>query len=436
MPKKIIICCDGTWNKREERVNGEVQPTNVVKIMRALLPTDEAGVDQVVYYDTGVGTAGLWDKFVGGAFGVGLSNHVKDAYRFIANNYGAGDEIFCFGFSRGAYTVRSLSGLIGSVGLLDKSKLEYLPEAYKYYRTPPSKRPTSQYRDAAFVDDPARRHVAITFMGVWDTVGALGIPVRGLRWISRRWVGFHNTELSGNIKYAYQALAIDEQRAPFAPALWTTLESKPEAGHLKPRVLQVWLPGVHSNIGGGYSHTGLSDSALRWMVNRAAAHGLAFDQDFLRDRVKPNPINGVLVDSFTWPYKLLWWISPRYQRPIARTDVEMMEMLHTCVPQRMDQCTTSYAPANVMDARTRNVPEFKERRYSRRIVNWPAALIISGREIACLILDFSAEGGARIQAKADVPMQASVELTSAQTGTSRGRVVWQRNDLAGLRFRS
>lgn len=432
MTKKIVICCDGTWNKREEKLHGEVQPTNVVRLMRLLASADQHGTPQVVYYDKGVGTAGIWDKFVGGVFGVGLSNHIKDAYRFLANNYVPGDQIYCFGFSRGAYTVRSLSGLIGCVGLLDKHRLEHVPLAYRYYRTPPHERPGWEHKATVFVEDPVRRHVPITFMGVWDTVGGVGIPVRGLRWMSRAWVGFHDTELSGTIRYACHALAVDEQRRPFAPDVWTTAESNPVVGHDRPHVVQVWFPGVHSNVGGGYRYTGLSDMTLAWMVRQAEECGLSFDQDSLRETVTPDPINGVLVDSVSGPHR---WFSRRYHRPIGRSADDMHEMIHACVIERMERSATPYRAMNAIEATTRHVPIFRERRHYREEGRWPATLIYDSRETDCVILDFAADGGAKIQSPPDIAPHTAVQLQSPHMGTTTGTVVWKKENLMGLRFK-
>ena len=145
--KRLIVCCDGTWNEPDEKVDNnpadETEATNVLKVVRGIAPVDRHDIPQVVYYDAGVGTQGFLDRYVGGGFGRGISENIQQAYRFIANNYHEGDELFLFGFSRGAYTVRSLAGFIGSVGLLAKAHLRRVPEAYALYRTPPDKRPGS-----------------------------------------------------------------------------------------------------------------------------------------------------------------------------------------------------------------------------------------------------------------------------------------------------
>jgi hypothetical protein len=396
------------------------------------VPRDKHGTEQVVYYDPGVGTAGLWDKFAGGGFGVGLSHHIKRAYRFIANNYADGDEIFCFGFSRGAYTVRSLSGLIGAVGLLENDQLEFLPEAYKYYRTHPDERPESKHEKVLPKKDSPRRHIPIAFMGVWDTVGALGIPFRGLRWISRKWVGFHNVELSGNIRYAFQALAVDEKRSLFAPAIWTTREEKDEIKHASQRLLQVWFAGAHSNVGGGYACSGLSDVALEWMVGMAGECGLELDAAYLEAKMDPKPVHGVLVDSFTLMYKLV--CLRRSDRAITKTCSYMNERVHEGVWRRVDHPASSYAPKNALRVRGSNIEAFRRRFKDRIKGEWPCTITSAGREYECVLLDYSVNGGARVKTPGNLKIDTWVDIESAPVGKTRSEVMWQSNGLIGLRF--
>ena len=163
MPKKrLIICCDGTWNWPDQKGN----PTNVVKMVRAIRPADDLGVPQIVFYDTGVGTGNLLDRIAGGLFGVGLADNVKQTYGFVVDNYQPGDELFLFGFSRGAHTVRSLGGLIGLIGLIPKQHMDEFPQAWAYYRTPPKERTETQRREflgtlpggCAATEDPNRFH--------------------------------------------------------------------------------------------------------------------------------------------------------------------------------------------------------------------------------------------------------------------------------------
>ena len=314
--KRLVVCCDGTWNEPDQKVDGkpadETEPTNVLKTVRGLAPVGADGIVQVVYYDTGVGTRGGTDKYVGGGLGAGLSENIQQAYRFIANNYHEGDQLFLFGFSRGAYTVRSLAGFIEAVGLLSKANLRLLPEAYALYRLPPDKRAGSLVeRRLSAAGEPSRRPVPVEFIGVWDTVGALGAPTPFLGRLTRKRVSFHNTQLGAEVRHACQALAVDERRRPFQPVLWT---GAPRGNQT---IEQAWFAGVHSSIGGGYRNCGLADIALSWLASRAASRGLAFDRRIAG--MTPAPAHQCrLEDSFSAGYKALRVFGVRpYEREIG-----------------------------------------------------------------------------------------------------------------------
>jgi uncharacterized protein (DUF2235 family) len=287
--KRLVVCCDGTWNKPDNE-----HVTNVEKIARTIQgdPTATGGVYQLVYYISGVG-AGSYeaDRLLGGAFGFGLFHNVIACYRFLAQNYEPGDEIVIIGFSRGAYTARSVAGMLATVGLLTKVALveERLPEAVHLYQG-------KQMPEGAFgesVDEFKHDHchaAKVNFLGVFDTVGALGVP--GISRAPR----FHSVKLSDQVLCARQALAIDETRMKFAPALWEA-PPKPAGPATHPDVKQVWFEGAHSDIGGGYGQTGLSDTALLWMAREAHAAGLVFDTELLStyvnsgsDPIRHNPL--------------------------------------------------------------------------------------------------------------------------------------------------
>ncbi len=267
--KRLIICFDGTWNTSDNRG----APTNVVRLARMIPPLSTDGVQQLVFYDQGVGTGNIVDKVAGGAFGEGLESHVKLAYLFLSQNYEPGDEIYIFGFSRGAFTARSLGGFIGaSRGLLERDKLHNLENAWQHYRTPPEERNTfTLFND---IQAHVRKNIKIKVMGVWDTVGALGIPTNLFNTFNRTRYAFHDTALSALVENAFQALAIDEHRGPFEATLW----QRPKEDVPGQIVEQVWFAGVHSDVGGGYPNSELSDLSLRWMMARIRANSrLAFD---------------------------------------------------------------------------------------------------------------------------------------------------------------
>ena len=296
--KRIIVSCDGTWNSLTQ-----ADGTNVVRTHEAVLPRDDAGVEQRAHYVAGVGTK-PWERLLGGAFGFGLSDNVKEAYRFIVEHFDPGDEIYLTGFSRGAYTARSAAGLVRKAGVLrrdlpdDRRDLDdRVDEAYDLYRTGahPDEPEVVAFRRAS------SHETRIRFIGVYDTVGSLGIPLDGFalaNLVNARWQ-FHDTELSSRVDTAVHAVAIDEQRGPFVPTLW---HADPAARAAGQEVEQVWFAGVHSDVGGGYAERGLADIAWRWVAGRAADCGLALDADALA-AARPDP-DGVLHESRTGIYRL------------------------------------------------------------------------------------------------------------------------------------
>lgn len=255
--KRVILCADGTWNEPEStnKETGRPQPTNVLKVARAVLPRSSADIIQVVYYHEGVGTLGNLDKWTGGAFGRGMEKNVRSLYRFLVYNYELGDEIYFFGFSRGAFTVRTLVGFMNCVGLLQKEDEYFTPEMYKLYQSSTAAGSEAWNRAFQLVTHP-RPCPPIHFVGVWDTVGALGPPGLLGQFLNRNKYKYHDIELHPTVLHAYHALAIDERRKPFAPSLWTRPDGW--AGSLE----QVWFAGVHSNIGGGYHPDGLANEAV------------------------------------------------------------------------------------------------------------------------------------------------------------------------------
>lgn len=253
--KNIIFCADGTWD-------APPQQTNVYRLYRALATTP----GQIALYDDGVGSDGCpIQRLLGGAMGNGLFGKIKDGYQQIAQLYEPGDGVYLFGFSRGAFTARSLAGMIAICGLPSGSFDSHLVEqAFLAYRTPLLRKGILSQLGAYKLDD-----AKLQMVGVWDTVGSLGIPalVGGVDPIL---FGFLDTQLHPDVLCACQALAIDERRREFPPTLWTT---PPSAGQI---VEQVWYCGVHSDVGGGYGQPGLADIPLHWMVERARARGLVF----------------------------------------------------------------------------------------------------------------------------------------------------------------
>ena len=332
MAQRLAIFCDGTWNSPDQAHNGTACPTNVSKLAAAVLPNDSAGTVQRIYYHRGVGTGPWYDRFFGGAFGAGLSDNIRHAYSFLIETFEPGDDIFLFGFSRGAYTARSLVGLIRNSGLLRREHTHRIDEAYRLYR---SRRPDTHPRqkEAVLFRRTFSHEPPVRFLGVWDTVGALGVPIQITGIINRR-LRFHDTELSRSIQCAYHALAIDERRRFFLPTVW----SRKDAAALGQKLEQVWFVGAHSNVGGGYPDQGLSDIALHWMAERADESGLALD--FQELKLDLDPLR-VLVDSRKRIYRLF----PTVSRDIGAAQ-NGMESVHASVLQRYAE-DPGYRPRNL-----------------------------------------------------------------------------------------
>ena len=340
MAKNIVICTDGTWNTPDQMDRLRMVPSNVVKISRALAKRDANGVRQHLYYDTGVGTGGRLDKIKGGMFGTGLSKNVLEAYKALAVHYEEGDHIYLFGFSRGAYTARSIGGLIGRCGILNvlaEEREAKAKEAFEIYRM--KKGDKKNARSQAFRAANSHPSNEVKFIGVWDTVGAMGIPLKSLNWIGRRKHRFHDVTLGDYVKNAYHAVAIDERRKPFTPTLWQVENEIPGQ-----TVVQAWFPGVHSNVGGGYAGPGLSDQALQWMIAHAAANGLAFKENYLKRRVDPN-YHGELRKSMTKFYRVF---GKKYR--VMGNASAAGEVIHFSAVERAMHSTNDYAPDNLLDA--------------------------------------------------------------------------------------
>ncbi len=271
--KRITIFSDGTWHSPDDG-----RATNVLRMARGVKP-QAGGTKQVTFYDWGVGS----DRKIlpGGISGVGIDKNILDCYRFIVHNYDEGDELFFFGSSRGAYTVRSLAGLIRNCGLLTRPHADMIPAAFRLYRKRSKASGPNQPLAEAFRKKYAVADITpIKFIGVWDTVGSLGIPVPFWGTLNDLKFLFHDTEPSKIVQHARHAVSIDENREDFKPVLWS---AKPSID-----LLQVWFAGVHSDVGGGFKNRGLSDCASSWMVAEAAKFGLQLESHFV-DSIEPKP---------------------------------------------------------------------------------------------------------------------------------------------------
>ena len=333
--KRIVLCADGTWNVRDQvdKTTGKRRPTNVTKVARAILPRDSSGVDQIVCYHDGVGTSSGLDRITGGAFGDGIEANIRELYRFIVYNYEPGDELYFFGFSRGAFTVRTLAGVMNFIGLIEKDGDYFVPDLYECYER--SQGPgTAEWTAAHRKIDVPRPCPPIRFIGVWDTVGALGAPGFLGQVLNKNKYQYHDIGLHATIHNAYQALAIDEQRKPFIPNVW----DRPPAwgGNME----QAWFAGVHSNVGGGYAPDGLANEALHWIVEKAEGLGLRFDQGYLAHFTPC--FNSVLQNSMTPMYRILGI----HVRPIG-TLAGSGEVAHRSALDRKALTECRYDPPNL-----------------------------------------------------------------------------------------
>jgi hypothetical protein len=278
-------------------------------------------------------------------------------------NYEPGDEIYLFGFSRGAYTVRSLAGFIRNCGIMQPSYLHLISEAYNLYRdrssiTHPDSDLMKSFKRAYGIN---QEETFIHFIGVWDTVGALGIPLKWFDIMNRRYQ-FHDVTISSQIKYAYHALAVDEKRKTFTPTLWQLSPKAVEDGSQISE--QVWFPGVHSNVGGGYADSGLSDIALQWMIDKARNTGLEFDNDALQN-IKPET-GGELRNSASGIFSLMrklvrtinsgvtYSIEEETGKRVQQNVVRNESIHYTCMQRRHQQ--NKYKPKNLSDALSRSTP--------------------------------------------------------------------------------
>ncbi len=343
--KQLIVCSDGTWQKI-----GSPYPTNVMKITQAI----ESAPDNLVFYGEGIGTGNWIDRIAGGLFGIGIDKNIQDAYRFLCLNYAPGDRIYLFGFSRGAYTIRSLVGLIRSIGMLPRQGVRKIPQAYKIYQDAKGEyvdknesiRESVKVRDldkiaefrqqmtAEFRDD-YQEIVEITLLGCWDTVGALGIP--RIAWLPtfidrffNQKYQFHNTKLSSTIKHALHAVSIDENRKVFLP----TPMKPAQAGQLT----EVWFPGGHGCVGGGTrANSPLSNGALLWTIEEVEKLnlGLRFDRNKIEDGFDTDVTIDINAELKRPLFKILRVIPPE-----AVLDLSVFKRWQSC---------RWYRPKNLVD---------------------------------------------------------------------------------------
>ncbi|CAN7752398.1 DUF2235 domain-containing protein [Rhizobium sp. LjRoot258] len=404
--KRIILLLDGTWNDQE------VGPTdtNIVRLQAiiarsiAVAPAEKSTIDldnssqarlvsgytsdgreNIVYYERGVGT-NAFDRIRGGAFGDGLALKVRRAYKFLSYHYAPGDEIFIFGFSRGAYTARSLVGYLGAAGLLTREhcSAELEPIAWSFYRTNPNDRlPGTWYQLEQFTHD--RDKFRVDCIAVFDTVGALGVPLDPFFLVNRDRFAFHNVDLSSITKVNLHAVAIDEHRKPFEATLWR----KPKFKHFNTVTEQVWFSGAHADIGGGYVPEemrndrfpiSLDDIALDWLIKRLSFHFPKFPCD---PKVWRSVDKDWALAPHHEPRRLQYKLYPRAFRAISNYPIGRLlrrevgvsrdrhsepigEMVHMSTIERlgrrimMERTKQTYAPKNLVSVLERIVGTYSK----------------------------------------------------------------------------
>jgi uncharacterized protein (DUF2235 family) len=331
--KNIVFCADGTWNHPGETEDGQPADTNVYKFFKALV-TDAT---QLPFYDDGVGADGTpVERLLGGAIGDGLFDKIKAGYAKIAHNYQPGDRVFIFGFSRGAYTARSLAGMIAVCGLPDPDKFtnQSIDDAFAAYRAGPNRQPlldalARNYGNS--IGGPGNANVEIAMVGVWDTVGALGIPGGMFAGLDDQIYGFLDTALHPDIKAACHAVSINERRAEFGVTLWDRAVAPDQD------LAQLWFAGNHGDVGGGWAETGLSDLTLGWMMAKAQAKGVTFDPDVFAHYASIDPIHA--LDPIHDAWSVVWGL-PKLRTIAADSTISPTVMF------RLNN-DPSYRPANL-----------------------------------------------------------------------------------------
>jgi hypothetical protein len=380
--KNIILCADGTGNR-----GGETPDTNVYRMYNAVdRHRPKRGREQITFYDNGVGTStNKYIKAVTGALGFGFGQNIRDLYEFLARNYNEGDIVYLFGFSRGAATVRVFGGMLQQCGLIDQThekcqtqgKFDYakfvglIDDAFSHYK----RKQGQAFQNKPFVINEVR----IKFMGIWDTVPALGFPNHRLNdswhenilerplpaWLLRACDEifdfgplahkFYNFTPSEIVDHVYHAIAIDDERKSFLPRVWDESDGKAN-------VTQVWFAGMHSDVGGSYNQTGLAYETMVWMMERAGHHGLDFVDGALQDAEDKSHEHGKLHNSRDG-LTIFYRYAPRNIEALCTksdgsgtSKLKGQIKIHQSVINRMIRATDRYAPGllptefNVVDS--------------------------------------------------------------------------------------
>jgi len=431
MAQKLIIFSDCCWVRPQYRSKNRRVPGNVSLAQNCVMPKDDLEVPQLTYHrEVGqrlFNAASLMRRY----FGAGLQAEIFDIYRFLSENYQDGDDIFLIGSGLGAYNLRRLTDMLDRVGLLKPEDLGALPDAFEYCQIPVDAltTPAAQELSGKFEG----RQVRIRFLGCWDTVGSYGLPVPVLHRISQSWMMLHDHDVNTNVDVACHALALDEHRKLFKPALWTGKHSS----RLE-KIEQIWFAGSHENIVGGRRDSGLSDIALNWLVNRAEEQGLKFDREKLAELSAPD-IAGTVARRKRTIFGNFVSLGRSHNRLIDQTTAEK---LHETVLLKKES-DKKYRPSQIKSLQPGDIPIFKEieepiqnkRRHLRRKVDWPAFLINGDTKLNASLVDYS-RSGAKVWLSGQIPVGTSIILQSSRSFMEglKSTVVWSQDNFLGLEF--
>jgi uncharacterized protein (DUF2235 family) len=317
--RRLALYLDGTWNQVSDN-------TNIWRFRALFSPVSADGCEQLAYYSTGLGTK-FGEKISGGLFGAGIDTAITSAYEWLMDHYEPNDEIFIFGFSRGAYTARSLAGFISRCGLLQGGAPLGVNQLFTRYRRAGQRTirdliaaQAQGQTDFNFEEGWMLKYaqaVPIRFIGVFDTVGELGVPFPWWNWLFGSAYQFLNTGLRQNDEFAFHALAIDEHRKAFAPTLWSNQGATGAARRPIERTEQRWFTGAHANVGGGYFNDSLPQLPFKWLAQKAESLGLSFSGQFDVDPAARTAKPTDSYSDFMWGLYRVYTLNRPYYRPIG-----------------------------------------------------------------------------------------------------------------------
>lgn len=376
VPRNIIVCADGTGNK-----GGSSPDSNVYRVYKMVdkhfSGACKDGVDikeQILFYDNGVGTAkNKLVRALTAGIGLGFKHNVCDLYKFLARNYQPGDRIYFFGFSRGASTVRACNGMISKCGLVKSEGLrnseldKRVDVAYDKYKDHKNNADAAtEFKENKQVSWGA---VPIQFLGIWDTVVALGFPKRTdvtgpVTLLVKIIFGFleklfdcvfphsfYHYKLTDNVNYACQALAIDDERTAFWPYVWQEKNIQGAKDRTPENVQQVWFAGMHANVGGGYERDGMAGIPLYWIMQQAQDKGLVFNADAKQLVLDTSHIHGRMYNT-RLGLKMIYRYHPREIEKLCKTKEGESILLdkikiHNSVLERLTHRTANYIPGHI-----------------------------------------------------------------------------------------